>query len=80
LRKRRSTPAAAYLGASQLDQQGSDMYVLSRPANATFQEPILVPWVDVEYLKHVVSTISIPRHYKAEYRNNVFVRSGLLTF
>ena len=56
------------------------MYVLSRPANATFQEPILVPWVDVEYLKHVASTISIPRHYKAEYRNNVFVRSGLLTF
>ena len=62
---------------NQFTQHGVDMYVLSTPAKATSQKPMLVPGVDVAYLKHVVRNISIPRHYKAERQNNTFVRNWI---
>ena len=53
------------------------MYVLSSPANETAEKPIVVPGVDIAYLKRAVSTIAIPRHYRAEYQNNIFVRNWI---
>jgi hypothetical protein len=65
------------LFVSQTNQDEADMYVMSSPANESAQQPIVVPGVDVAYLKYVVSNIAIPRHYKTEYKNNVFVRNWI---
>jgi Zn-dependent M28 family amino/carboxypeptidase len=53
------------------------MYVLNSPANETAEKPIVVPGVDIAYLKRAVSAIAIPRHYRAEYQNNIFVRNWI---
>lgn len=53
------------------------MYVLSSPASETAEQEIALPGVDLAYLKHAVSAIAIPRHYKAEYQNNIFVRNWI---
>jgi hypothetical protein len=55
------------------------MYVLSTPAKTTDQELMLVPGIDVAYFKHIVNNISIPRHYIAEHKNNIFVRDWILS-
>jgi Zn-dependent M28 family amino/carboxypeptidase len=53
------------------------MYILSTTPSTSAKQTILIPHVDVSYLKHVVKSISIPRHYIAERDNNNFVRKWI---
>ncbi len=53
------------------------MQILSTAASETSQVPIRVPEVDIEYLKYVVGENSIPRHYNAEYQNNIKIRNWI---